>query len=209
MSKKFFEKLAIFSVRFLCDELPSCRADAVYLIGETSYNQKSVLDRGVEIWKRGLVKCLAIPGSEDMGYGYPGCSVWRSEFLRHKIDSHTIISVPGDHSNTFVEAQSLIAYAKKMRWRNLIITAAPFHQPRSFISVVSAALRMYPEILLFSCPGVTLPWNERVYHSQGTLAGTRTDFITSEFERIFRYHQKGDLVSFEEVDAYLEKREQT
>lgn len=48
--------------------------------------------------------------------------------------------------------------------------------------------------------------NEQVRHSQGILQGKRKNFIHTEYKRIIMYHEKGDLVSCEEILSYLERR---
>jgi hypothetical protein len=74
------------------------------------------------------------------------------------------------------------------------------------MTAVTVALREYPDLQLYSYPGVALPWQAGVVHSQGQTRGTRSELIAGEFERIRKYHEKGDLASVEEVLDYLNKR---
>ena len=72
---------------------------------------------------------------------------------------------------------------------------------------VTVAIREHPELLIYSYPGVAMPWQEEVVHSQGTLKAKRRDLIQEELERIEKYQGKGDLALFEQVLNYLNKRE--
>jgi hypothetical protein len=75
------------------------------------------------------------------------------------------------------------------------------------MTTVSVALREFPELRVYNRVGMALPWHETVFHSQGTLACTRSDLIHRELERIERYQAKGDLASTAEVFDYLTQRD--
>ena len=144
-------------------------------------------------------------------HGYPGFETWRKELLRMGVSDKAIVPLRAEtineSVNTLTEAQALVRYALTQGWRHVYITAAPFHQLRAFITTVSVLLREYPELLVYNAVGTPLPWSERVRHSQGTLITTRKGLLTTEMERIHSYHLKGNLVSPEEVLAYLERRD--
>ncbi len=205
----FYKDLAVLQLRVLSDREPARQANALHLVGATLQNQVSVLDAGARLALRDYGACcvLTLPGSEDTSHGYPGFSPWYRALLARGVPAERIVAVDGECWNTYVEMQSLIAYARARAWQSIIITAPPFHQLRAFMSAVSVALVRYPTVKLYSAPGNPLPWEERAIHSQGTLAGTRLDFIGTEIERIRTYQAKGDLVSFEGVHAYLSARD--
>jgi len=110
--------------------------------------------------------------------------------------------------NTLVEAESLMRHAKNKNYRSIIVIAAPFHQERAFMTAVSAAIRENSNVCLYSYPGLALAWDEEVVHSQGTVLATRAGLISGEQERIHKYQEKGDLVSYSQVLAYLRKRDE-
>ena len=91
--------------------------------------------------------------------------------------------------------------------RRLIVVSSPFHQERAFITMVTAALRQYPSLKLYSVPGAPQPWDEVVTHSQGTLQGTRAELIAEEQKRIEKYIAQGDLLPCEIILEYLRKRD--
>jgi hypothetical protein len=142
--------------------------------------------------------------------GYPGAKAWK-DYLYYSgnlAPSH-IITVPClELLHTFSEALALVRHAKECGWKSLIIVAPPFHQLRAFISVVSAIRKLgVTDLRVYNQVGTTLPWHEESRHSQGTLKATRLGLVLTELARVYRYHEKGDLVSVSEVLDYLEWRD--
>jgi hypothetical protein len=75
------------------------------------------------------------------------------------------------------------------------------------MTLVTVTLRYFPDLFIFNFTGITLPWLDKVVHSQGTLSGTRKDLIKAEFDRIDKYQRKGDLASEREIIEYLNRRD--
>lgn len=196
-------------VRVLSDSpIPWDSVDGVYLFGETQDNESSVLDRAARIWMKTRCQILVCDGETD--HGYPGYKLWREGLIMRSVPSQWIFPIHTLYEigvNTLTEAQSLVREAGKNQWKTLVISAAPFHQLRAFITTVSVLLKESPLLRVYNQVGLPLSWNETARHSQGILTRKRSELIHSEFERIERYHQKGDLISPEEVLAYLEERD--
>lgn len=194
-------------LRVLCDIHPI--ADAALLYAHTKENQDSVLEKGVELLNNGQVNELWISGSESKS-GYLGVDVWRDLLIDRGVTADKVKDIPTngyDMLNTYIEAFEAIRYAKTNAVKSLIVVSAPFHQLRAFATIVTAVTREYPELKAYSRPGTSLSWLENVPHSQGTLMGTRDEFIYTELERIDKYHKMGDLLALEDVAAYLRKRD--
>lgn len=196
-------------VRVLCDTQPNMVVDGAYLFAQSSDNQESVLKTGVELLGKGQVRRLLLQDSGP-GFGYSGFRSWQDQLTSWGISSADIQGVPtlaSDVLHTDVEADALVRFAEQQAYTDLIIVASPFHQLRAFINTVTHAMHHYPELKIYGRGGVSLPWNETVTHSQGTLRGTRYELIRTEFERIERYRLKGDLATDEEITAYLNWRD--
>jgi hypothetical protein len=112
-----------------------------------------------------------------------------------------------DQLNTLTEMEAFMDSAKRLGWKDIILVAPPFHQVRVFITAVSVAARKYPEAKIYNQVGISLSWLERATHSQGTLKGTRREFIHTELDRIQKYFAKGDLVHPSVALDYLNKRD--
>ncbi len=198
----------LFLARVFSDALPK-RADLVYLVSETEDNQASVLKRGLSIYRSIVAPVIGIFGIGP-GVGYPGREVWEAELAEMGCRHPTIIPLRSDATpNTFTEARSLVAVAKKEGWSKVVIVAPAFHLLRAFVSFVSAALLDYPELKIYPQLGEGLPWDENVVHSQGTTRGKRSELFLGELYRIAQYRDKGDLVPRREVLAYLERRDRS
>jgi hypothetical protein len=196
------------TIRTLCDTLPKCTADAVFLFGQTVDNQESVFAsaRSLLEWQR--VRKIMFMHTDALS-GYPGFQSWRRALVRSGIKDDFIegVSSTGATSlNTLIEARAMARHAKRCGYTTVIVCASPFQQTRAFMTSVTAAMRDYPGLRIYSHPGLTLPWLEKVTHSQGRTEGTRAGLIAGELERIERYQGKGDLASDREVLDYLSRR---
>jgi len=197
------------SIRVLCDVRAETTVDGAVLYSQTKDNQNSVIFAAKHILYNKLAKKILLIKSEPIS-GYPGFSTWTGELNKLGIQSNDIVGVQlmkTNSLNTLTESQAIINYAAQKKYRSLYVVSSPFHQLRAFMTLVTVALRDYPDLLIFSYTGISLPWLAKVAHSQGTLLGTRKDIINAEFERIEQYKQKGDLSSEAEIIEYLNKRD--
>lgn len=194
--------------RILCDVPPGEPSDAVYLFAQTSDNQESVICAAVKILAEGLASRILVLDSPPYA-GYAGYALWQEKLVASGIAAKRILSVElctANH-NTLTEAEAVIRYAKQYDFKRIIISAPAFHQVRAFMTTVAAALAEYPQLKIYSLPGYALSWNEKAIHSQGQLKARRSDLIQGEFDRIEKYYRKGDLISFDQVLDYLDKRD--
>ncbi|GAB3539296.1 hypothetical protein GCM10027443_35660 [Pontibacter brevis] len=198
-------------IRTLCDTLPEEPADALFLFGQTEDNQESAFAAARQLLQQKQVKKVLFLNTGPIS-GYPGYESWKNALVGSGVGEEELCPVPPvpadtDILHTGIEAESLVAYALEQQYERLIVTAAPFQQPRAFMTAVTAALKSYPTLELYSYPGKPLPWKEEVVHSQGKVQAARAGLISGEMKRIENYHAKGDLVSVEEVIIYLNKRD--
>jgi hypothetical protein len=196
-------------VRILSDVRPQHTVDAAYLFAQTSDNESSVIHGGKKIIDESVVSKILMLRTRSMN-GYTGFDDWKAKLIDLGIPETRIAPVvlhPSTPHNTLTESIALIRLAKQKGYKAIVVTAAPFHQVRAFMTVVRVVLTWFPDLKIYSFPGMALPWTEQVVHSQGILTATRARFIETEFERIDTYHRKGDLMSFDEVLRYLDQRD--
>jgi hypothetical protein len=143
--------------------------------------------------------------------GYAGFGVWKDRLIEMGIEGNQILSAHlcADDNNTLTEAEAVVKFAKRSNSKSMIVSATPFHQIRAFMTTVRVTLAEYPQLKVYSLPGEALPWSEMVIHSQGLLPAKRSELIAAEFAGINEYSQKGDLISFDKVIAYLNQRDQS
>ena len=195
-------------IRVLCDTRPPAVTDGAYLFGQTADNEESVFAAAGQLLTAMHTRRVLLPHTAPMS-GYPGFKAWQLALQEQGIGNLQIEGVTGITSpilHTLIEAEALVRFAKARGYGSLYVVAPPFHQPRAFMTAVTAALREYPDLQLYSYPGAALPWQAEVAHSQGQTRGTRSELIAGELERIRKYHAQGDLASVEDVLEYLNKR---
>jgi hypothetical protein len=195
-------------LRILSDALPEL-AHAAYLCAETEPNQASVFHTGRQLLDEGRVGRLLISDCTPKS-GYIGAAAYRRAMADFGIAQEIVEEVsmePTPILHTLIEAQTVVRHAKANGYGSLIVASVPFHQERAFITVVSAAVREYPSLKVYSCPGRPQRWDEVTVHSQGRLRGTRAELIVEEQKRIDLYTAQGDLLPRSEILAYLRWRD--
>ena len=196
-------------IRSLADTLPNYTLDALFLFGQTADNQESGFAVAERMVREAQVQKVLFLQTRPLS-GYPGYKVWHEQLTAKGIDADKLegIADPGkEYLHTLIEAEAMVKYAKVQGYQSIAVAAAPFQQPRAFMTAVTAAHRHYPQLYLYSLPGKALPWCREVTHSQGKVEDTRAGLIAGEMERIHKYNTQGDLDSVEEVLGYLNRRD--
>jgi len=202
MEKINSSKMIELLTKVMSDPLPSKKIKAGYIFSQAEANYESTLEAGVELIKGGRVEQIF---TIDASIILPTLKGIR-KILNNYSEFVNILHLLGKTVNTLVEAELLIKKAQTAKWSEVVIVAAPFHQLRAFITTVSIASKKMPNLKIYNYVGQPLTWDQTVYHSQGTLKGTRTSFIYSELERIEKYTAKGNLLPIEDILDYLNKR---
>lgn len=196
---------------------PMGRTDAAYLFGHTPANEESVLTRGCEIRLYGKTEKLLVcgggpyisPDHPNRLCAYSGGIAWKNYLTRHGADPAGIECIARPElSHTGTEAEQLVLRARKEKWQNVYIVAAPFHLLRAFVTTVSQILQLYPDLRIWCKPGTPLPWFQGGVSSQGIVGKTRLgDFMEMEWERLNKtYGNQYDIAPESEVFKYLERR---
>ncbi len=196
-------------VRILADVRPAALAEAAYLFSQTEPNQPSVFTAARELLQHSLAVRLWISDCTPKS-GYVGATACRRAMIEFGLPARAIEEVPMEPTeilHTLIEAQGVVRWARRRGCQRLIVSSAPFHQERAFMTAVTAALREYPALKIYSYPGAPQPWDEVVTHSQGTLAGTRAELLVEEQRRIEKYTAQGDLAPRRAVLEYLRTRD--
>jgi uncharacterized SAM-binding protein YcdF (DUF218 family) len=196
-------------LRILADIRPPVPAEAAYLFGQTEPNQRSVFAAARELLRHSLAARIWISDCAPKS-GYVGAVACRRALVEFGIPAEAIEEVPMEPTeilHTLIESETVIRFARRRGCQRLIVTSSPFHQERAFMTAVTAALREYPVLKLYSYPGAPQPWDEVVTHSQGKLTGTRAELIAEERKRIEKYTAQGDLAPRREILDYLRTRD--
>jgi len=195
--------------RTLCETRFDGPVDGAYLYCTTIENQASVFQTARKLISHSVASRIYLLEAEAMS-GYPGANQCRKRLREFGLSEEQIACIPiagADSLNTLIESQALVRFFRDRGFRSLVVVSPPFHQLRAFMTAVTVALNLYPELSIYSYPGATLSWLSSVTHSQGTLKAQRRQLIQDELNRIQTYQIKGDLASFEDVLNYLNRRD--
>ena len=208
---RFQTELSILSIRILGDCLPD-RVDAVYLFSQTRDNEAGQIQKARELsLKFPRLKILICGEDGSRRCGWEGCERFSKLLLGSGISGESVNVVPFPASaptiNTLNESQALVEYLKSSDYGNVVLISPFFHQVRSTVTFLSclpsAFLDGSSPIAVYSAPAKVSKWESKVAHSQGTLKGTRTSFIRSETDRMWKYFCQGDLKHPKEILMYL------
>lgn len=202
--------LDTLAIRILCDSLPPYTLPGVYLYGQTTDNEESVFAVGAALLSTRRVAQILIADSEARN-GYPGMSDWLRKLKEYGVPPEAVEPVSTAHCstlNTLTESEALIHHAQKRQYTGIVVTAAPFHQLRAFMTASTVAMKRFPGLNIYSAAGAALDWGSVVFHSQGTLKGTRTELIGEELNRIDKYQRQGEIAATGSVLDYLKRRDQ-
>lgn len=205
------ERTSLFRLQtmVLCDTVPQHMVP-VYLAGQTADNEESVFGRVAH--RNSLYpNCTIVIDGFGATNGYPGADAWCKSLTDKYAIRRQQISVVAPLAgpvNTYTGMQALAQHASEHEWEKLVIIAAPFQQLRAFLTllgVLNGRAMSRPKI--YNLPGVPMPWQAVVTHSQGTLVAPRSELIIHEFERIERYTALGHLATIDEGLEYLKRRD--
>lgn len=184
-----FEKLK----QLLLQHVPKKANAIVFLAGDRFHRTAKV----TELYHAGLAPWVVVTSSaHNYAYGSLPAHVIVRKLRSLKIpEEHMIWEETGAHTRG--EAESTLRLAQEHGWKTLLLVTTEYHQYRAFLTFVKTMRDMNMELELIMVPENEFPQ----FHSK-----TYEDVIAGEIERIMIYQQKGDVASYEEGIAYLQKR---
>lgn len=119
---------------------------------------------------------------------------------------------PWKHStlHTLREAKAAVTACKAAGAAALVIVAPSFHLPRALLTTLSVAAQYDKHLKIYAYVGAHLRWDENVAHTahtQDLVVGDREALLDSEMQRMFLYHQKGDLMEPSDALEALRRRD--
>jgi hypothetical protein len=218
------------------DNLLAPHVELAYLFAETRGNQRSVLGAGARLVSTGKAKLLGVT-SAGPNRDFTGYDVWRRELIARGVPEEKIIGIEphyvswvvgdGSTTNTLTEAMGLVSRARDSSWQRVSVVAAPFHQLRAFMSVVTGLshtppppeLRDFPQMLpdflyqpfleVYNHSGDRLPLGKVVTHGQGSsrVTAPRGDMLQHELKKIANYWLKDNLIDPRIALHYVARRD--
>ena len=198
------------------DMLPEPPLPAIYTFGQAPQNTQQAIVEATAAWCAVEVTKVLFCGGEDCrdSFGRVLYSPKKYEelLLEEGIPSIQLYGIlREDPSHTHTEARQLALHCKKMKYRDVYVTGSVPHQMRAFAESIWATVNYYPELRVWSRPPHCGDnWHERIILSQSQEdPKPRIETLADELEKMKKYYQKGDLLSVEEMLAYLEWRDKS
>lgn len=206
------------------DRLPAEKPDAIYLFGNTTDNELGILkaaqrlldiystgSRNIPFFLCGGSSYRQPSGDAKTPVAYSGFQTWCDWLIENAYldeeDIHAVLRAELAHTGT--EAENLITIAVQQGWSTLVVVAAHMHMLRAFTNTLTFATRLAPTLRVYAASSIPPErWTQEVLSSQGVVHGSilGTGFA-AEWERLNKWHAKGDLISAREVLAYIEWRD--
>lgn len=203
-AREFADFLAVLGK----DRIPEGVAlDAVYIVSETLDNQQSGVETALALYKSGRARKIIICG-EPARQGYCGVEAVRA--MLHDVPPSDVVEVlVGEIFHTTSEVRAATVCCADHKMKNVALAAPSFHLPRAFVSGVTGVLADLEEhsINIWPAKGTGQVWKEEADHSQGKIRGTRIKLLQGEIDRLYKYCESGDLVSWAEVQRYMQERD--
>lgn len=192
--------------------------DAIFVFGradrewEMTPGNEGILQTAADLFQKKVAPRIVIPGylGNPDGRGgviltaYPGWKIWVRALMGHQVPRKNIFTTEGQEgTNTKTEGNDFVLAALHHKWTSAVVVTHPHQMLRAMLGLVRTMEQMdYWLNILPICPS-QINWADPVFGSQGEKCLLRHQHIDEEWERIPRYQEQGDLVTFEELEVYL------
>ncbi len=206
------------------DDQPTEPTEAAYLFGNSRDLEEPILMSGARLIEAKKTKRLVVLQLQPGYYVGPSHRVdtyadfpaWREKLLELGVEDNQILPVlsdpaekPGEQpplSHTHPEAKNFVEMARAAGWKNVHVIGCPYHVPRCFTNTVTFVERRQLPLRVYAAPSINQPWFGAAELQQGLTVAPRYEGILGEWNRLNKWHEKGDLISCEEVLRYIEHR---
>ncbi len=207
----------------LLSDFPPGPVDAVFFHSRSFFDaeKQGIFILAADLIKQDKAKYLLIPDSEGERIGgtttpretWPGISLWTNRLVETLgVERGKILPcphlIPGEHGfNTKTEAEAFLATSVERGFKTAVVLTQPHQIVRAMLGVVKTINQKGLPINVWCISPQSTDWNKRVKGSQGMERKPRVEHIQDEIERVLKYQAKGDIASFDELFAYLTRRD--
>lgn len=205
--------------RMLSDRLPSRKVDVLFYHGRSFGDDDPIIAYAAKLIQDGRADHILVHGNDGQTVGgnekYKA-NAGKSEVARKLnalgIDIFDRVWFSSQDSlNTRTETTSYFDMASKKGWKTIGIVAHPHQLARIMLGTVNEMNKRGIYLPVYLGHPQRTDWDEIVFGSQGAENKPRREHIFDEMIRIPRYQKPkdqkpADLATFDELDAYLEKR---
>lgn len=210
----------IMATTVLLKDLPPRQVDSVFFFGRSWHDagKRDIFTTAAEHVTLNKAQYLLLADSEGERVGentplaaYPGKSLWTQRLTKLGVNQEQIIYSPhlvtgerGFHTKS--EAEAFLQTAVERKFRTAVVLTQPHQILRAMLGVVKVINEKNLQINVWCVTPESTDWDKEVKGSQGMKRKPRREHILDEVERILKYQDQGDIASFDELFAYLERR---
>lgn len=212
---------------------PTKPVDVAFFFGRSWFDaeKQGVYQLTVDLYKQGLIKKIAIYGSEGQRFNETGPEMLepydhlqinrlnrsvappkgfaKARFIKMGIPEEDIIltTLPDPtKNNTIEESKGFLQASKEYRWTSAVVIANQHQLLREILGLIALMDRKSEHMDIYSAAPANPDWQRKVRGAQGEHHAPRKDHVLLEIQRIKTYQEKGDLASFERYFDYLKSR---
>ena len=174
------------------------KADVIVVLEGDGYYR---VDKAADLWKEGWAPLVVISGglNNPARGSFPAARMKRQ--LRKAGVPDRSILLDEKSQNTKEQAEEMMQWARKNKWRRMILIASHYHQYRAFLTFLRAMKKHRLKLIFMNTPARGLSWFKKLRW------GKRIDLLEAEFDKIAVYRQGGDIASFIEGIEYMKWKE--
>ncbi|MDO8495008.1 MAG: hypothetical protein Q7S32_00585 [bacterium] len=197
--------------------------DFTYVTAESNQNQHAGVARAVDLsynWQWDSV-VFGIAGFDHLASGGESVEVTENKMIAGGICPRLLRRInypdssvgPDGAHHTGTEMALVARFILENNYRRVGVIAAPFHQLRSYLHLLTALHRVGSSgqsVQVFNYPGVPEDsfeeahyWLQETSYSHGKDRGSRLAILVAEISKILQYWRKGDLISPIEALGYF------
>lgn len=192
---------------------PKEKVDAIFFHGRGEDDFDGLFELAEKIWRESYARIVinGFDGSQEAknrgGYLAPDSKFYLVRLIELGVFSGDIV-ITKPCFNTNEENDAFVKLAKEKGWKSAVMIGQPHQVSREFLGAIQSMKKFNYAMRMYSAYPKSVFWFKEVFANISIdKKKQRFDFISEEFERIFRYQEKGDLCTFEEFFEYMRNRD--
>lgn len=156
--------------------------------------------------KKQNISNIHILGNDKSMSGVPEYIITKKHYNDESINVNEI-PFNSNIINTLNESIFVVEYLVKKEYKNILITAPPFHLLRAAMTMISYIVKKKYDIKVYILPGICNNWNEYAVTHQGLNNLPMNELLDLEMKRIIEYSKKGDILPATKINKYMMERD--
>lgn len=180
---------------------PLEKSDAIVALTGDGYGR---INEACDLYFKGFAKILVITGADSTLYQFPDFRA--SDFKISLVQSRNVnpkdIIADDVGKTTPGQARNTVTLCKQNNWRGIILVASGDHMVRAYLTFLKEFLRNNYPIRMLAHASYA-PWFAEDNNLGVSPKERWARFVREEYLRIVSYQGKGNVATWQELEAYL------